>query len=65
MFHPHSFITLPFIARDPKAIEIVQIILESILLRREKTMTDRDGNRIVDLPPKEVIHNSFPTVIRS
>ncbi|KJA28563.1 hypothetical protein HYPSUDRAFT_33995 [Hypholoma sublateritium FD-334 SS-4] len=50
-----SFITLPFIARDPKAIEIVQIILESILLRREKTMTDRDGNRIVDLPPKEIV----------
>jgi DNA repair protein RAD5 len=41
-------------ACDPKALEIVQVILESILLRREKTMTDSDGNKIVDLPPKEV-----------
>ncbi|KAF9011125.1 SNF2 family N-terminal domain-containing protein [Cyathus striatus] len=42
-----SFITLPFLA-------IVQVILESILLRREKNMLDTDGNRIVELPPKEV-----------
>ncbi|TFK41996.1 DNA repair protein RAD5 [Crucibulum laeve] len=49
-----SFITLPFLARDPKAIEIVQVILESILLRREKNMLDVDGKKIVDLPPKEV-----------
>jgi DNA repair protein RAD5 len=45
---------LPFLARDPKAIEIVQVILESILLRREKNMRDTDGNKIVELPPKEV-----------
>ncbi|KAF8204424.1 DNA repair protein RAD5 [Mycena galopus ATCC 62051] len=50
-----SFITLPFLARDPKAIEIVQVILESILLRREKTMLDTNGKRIVELPQKEVI----------
>lgn len=49
-----SFITLPFLARDPKAIEIVQVILESILLRREKSMKDKDGNPIVTLPPKTV-----------
>jgi hypothetical protein len=49
-----SFITLPFLANDPKAIEVVQIILESILLRREKNMTDIDGKRIVELPKKEV-----------
>ena len=48
------FITLPFLTNDPKAIEVVQIILESILLRREKTMTDVDGKRIVELPAKEV-----------
>ncbi|KAG9316777.1 putative DNA repair protein RAD5 [Chiua virens] len=48
-----SFITLPFLARDPKAIEIVQVILESILLRREKNMRDSDGKQIVELPPKE------------
>ncbi|KAJ7242607.1 P-loop containing nucleoside triphosphate hydrolase protein [Mycena haematopus] len=49
-----SFITLPFLARDPKAIEIVQVILESIVLRREKTMLDANGKRIVELPEKEV-----------
>ncbi|KAJ6623172.1 SNF2 family N-terminal domain-containing protein [Mycena sp. CBHHK59/15] len=49
-----SFITLPFLARDTKAIEIVQIILESILLRREKNMLDTNGKRIVELPQKEV-----------
>jgi hypothetical protein len=48
------FITEPFLNQDPKALEIVQVILESILLRREKTMRDTDGRRIVDLPPKEV-----------
>jgi DNA repair protein RAD5 len=32
----------------------VQVILESILLRREKTMRDSDGRRIVELPPKKV-----------
>lgn len=51
---PTSFVTLPFLARDPKAIEVVQVILESVLLRREKSMRDVDGKMIVDLPPKEV-----------
>ena len=45
---------MPFLARDPKAIEIVQVILESVLLRREKNMLDTDGKRIVELPSKEV-----------
>lgn len=49
-----DFLQLPFLTRDPKAVEIVQVILESVLLRREKTMRDRDGNRIVELPAKEV-----------
>ncbi|KAJ8489879.1 hypothetical protein ONZ45_g13407 [Pleurotus djamor] len=49
-----SFITLPFLDHDPKAIEIVQVILESILLRREKNSKDSDGKPIVDLPPKHV-----------
>jgi len=52
---------MPFLARDPKAIEIVQVILESILLRREKNMRDTDGNRIVELPSKEVLH--FPAFL--
>jgi DNA repair protein RAD5 len=51
------FITLPFLARDPKAVEIVQVILENTLLRREKNMLDLDGKRIVELPPKEVRHS--------
>ncbi|KAJ3556710.1 hypothetical protein NM688_g1873 [Phlebia brevispora] len=49
-----SFVTLPFLNRDPKAIEVVQVILESVLLRREKNMRDADGKMIVELPPKEV-----------
>ncbi|KDQ63171.1 hypothetical protein JAAARDRAFT_119545 [Jaapia argillacea MUCL 33604] len=49
-----SFITLPFLDCDPKAIEIVQVILESVLLRREKNFLDTDGKRIVELPEKEV-----------
>lgn len=48
------FITLPFLARDPKAVEVVQIILESVLLRRTKDMRDTDGKKIVELPSKEV-----------
>ncbi|KAH9929764.1 SNF2 family N-terminal domain-containing protein [Fomitopsis serialis] len=50
-----SFITLPFLARDPKAVEVVQVILESVLLRREKNMLDTDGKKIVELPPKEIV----------
>ncbi|KAJ3890429.1 DNA repair protein RAD5 [Lentinula edodes] len=50
----NSFITLPFLARDPKGIEVVQVILESILLRREKNMLDSGGKRIVELPPKKI-----------
>lgn len=52
-----SFITLPFLARDRKAVEVVQIILESVLLRREKDMLDSDGKKIVELPSKEVRYN--------
>ncbi|CCM03639.1 uncharacterized protein FIBRA_05783 [Fibroporia radiculosa] len=54
-----SFITLPFLARDPKAVEVVQIILESVLLRRTKDMRDTDGKMIVELPPKEVVIDSL------
>ncbi|KAG5220964.1 DNA helicase [Salix suchowensis] len=54
LFTKIRFITLPFLDHDPKAIEIVQVILESILLRRQKDSKDNDGKPIVDLPPKEV-----------
>ncbi|CAG7847334.1 DNA repair protein RAD5 [Serendipita indica DSM 11827] len=49
-----SFITIPFLSRDSKALDIVQVILESILLRREKSMKDKEGNPIVSLPAKTV-----------
>jgi hypothetical protein len=49
-----SFVTTPFLNRDPRAIEIIQVILENVLLRREKSMKDVDGNHIVELPPKVV-----------
>ncbi|ORX36723.1 SNF2 family N-terminal domain-domain-containing protein [Kockovaella imperatae] len=47
-----SFVTVPFLNHDPKALNVVQYILESCLLRREKTMRDKDGRLIVELPPK-------------
>lgn len=53
-----SFVTIPFLNQDPKALNVVQYILESCLLRREKTMRDRDGKLIVDLPPKTVSYNT-------
>ncbi|ODO09770.1 DNA repair protein RAD5 [Cryptococcus amylolentus CBS 6273] len=49
-----SFVTVPFLSQDPKALNVVQYILETCLLRREKTMRDKDGRLIVDLPPKHV-----------
>lgn len=55
----YRFITIPFLAHDPKAIEVVQVILESILLRREKTMRDGAGNLIVSLPEKQVRGDFF------
>lgn len=32
-----SFVTEPFHARDPKALDVVAIVLEQVLLRREKS----------------------------
>jgi hypothetical protein len=49
------------LAHDPKAIEVVQVILENVLLRREKNMLDTDGKKIVELPPKEV--HFFPVLL--
>jgi DNA repair protein RAD5 len=45
-----SFITVPLL----EAIEIVQVILESIRLRCEKNMRDNSGKCIVELPANEV-----------
>ncbi|PWY97431.1 hypothetical protein BCV70DRAFT_195468 [Testicularia cyperi] len=50
----NSFVCKPFQARSTKALDVVQVILESVLLRREKRMKDKDGRPIVELPPKTV-----------
>lgn len=55
------FITVPFQKADPAAIEVVQFILESCLLRRDKTMRDVDGKLIVELPEKIV--SSFLRIV--
>ncbi|POW01689.1 hypothetical protein PSHT_12419, partial [Puccinia striiformis] len=49
-----SFVTIPFSKKDPKALVVVQTIIESVLLRREKKMKDLNGQPIVSLPPKQV-----------
>ncbi|GAA5986669.1 hypothetical protein JCM10908_003851 [Rhodotorula pacifica] len=56
-----TFVTVPFQNKDPRAIEVIQVILESILLRREKKMRDKDGNPIVALPEKhvDIVHLDF------
>ncbi|GAA6004576.1 hypothetical protein JCM11491_002156 [Sporobolomyces phaffii] len=56
-----TFVTVPFQNKDPRAIEVIQVILESILLRREKKMKDKDGNPIVSLPEKkiDIVHLDF------
>ncbi|CCF51296.1 uncharacterized protein UHO2_00721 [Ustilago hordei] len=50
----NSFVCKPFQAKSTKALDVVQVILESVLLRREKRMKDKDGQPIVQLPPKKV-----------
>lgn len=62
----NSFIGKPFASKNPKALEIVQVVLESILLRREKTFKDKDGQPIVSLPSKtvELKHLDFTPVER-
>ncbi|KAA1097667.1 hypothetical protein PGT21_016583 [Puccinia graminis f. sp. tritici] len=49
-----SFVTIPFSKKDPKALVVVQTIIESVLLRREKKMKDLNGEPIVSLPPKHI-----------
>ena len=51
---PTTTLTAPSDPQDRSAIDVVQFILESCLLRREKSMRDRDGQLIVDLPAKKV-----------
>ncbi|CAO1633738.1 unnamed protein product [Sympodiomycopsis kandeliae] len=62
----NSFIGKPFANKNPKALEIVQVVLESILLRREKKFKDKDGKPIVDLPSKtmDIQHLEFSEIER-
>lgn len=57
----NSFLAKPFASQNAKALDIVQAILSSILLRREKSTRDRNGRPIVDLPEKtlDTRHLSF------
>ncbi|KAJ3021634.1 DNA helicase rad5 [Thoreauomyces humboldtii] len=49
------FITIPFENKDPKALDVVQSILEPIVLRRQKSTPYGPERRpIVELPPKVV-----------
>ncbi|KAK9455136.1 SNF2 family N-terminal domain-containing protein [Dipodascopsis uninucleata] len=51
-----SFITTPFESKDYlKALDVVQTVLEPIVLRRTKTMKQKDGQPLITLPPKKVI----------
>jgi DNA repair protein RAD5 len=50
----NSFVTTPFSKRDPKALEVVQTILEPLIIRRTKDQKDSDGNPIVSLPSKTI-----------
>lgn len=62
----NSFISKPFAQKNPRALEIVQVVLESVLMRREKKMKDKDGRSIVELPPKvtEVVRLKFSPLER-
>ena len=48
----NSFLAKPFASQNAKALDIVQAILSSLLLRREKHTPGPDGRPIVDIPPK-------------
>ncbi|KAK9897185.1 hypothetical protein P389DRAFT_209711 [Cystobasidium minutum MCA 4210] len=50
-----AFVTIPFQNKDSSAGSIVLEIMRNLLLRREKSMKDKDGNPIVPLPPKKFI----------
>ncbi|SCV05217.1 LANO_0H02630g1_1 [Lachancea nothofagi CBS 11611] len=51
-----TFVSEPFEKKNYKsAFDVVSSILEPVILRRTKQMRDADGNRLVELPPKEVI----------
>ncbi|KAK9367659.1 SNF2 family N-terminal domain-containing protein [Lipomyces kononenkoae] len=50
-----TFITAPYESKDfLKALDVVQTVLEPIILRRTKSMKQKDGSPLIVLPPKDV-----------
>ncbi|KAK9248980.1 SNF2 family N-terminal domain-containing protein [Lipomyces tetrasporus] len=50
-----TFITVPYESKDfLKALDVVQTVLEPIILRRTKSMKQKDGSPLIVLPPKDV-----------
>lgn len=50
----NSFLARPFASQSPRAMDVVQAIFASLVLRREKSSKCADGRPIVELPPKEI-----------
>lgn len=52
----NTFVSKPFESKNfGQAFDVVNAITKPVLLRRTKTMKDREGHLLVSLPPKEVI----------
>lgn len=52
----NTFVTKPFESKKYKqALDVVNSVLEPVLLRRTKQMKDINGQKLVELPEKEVI----------
>lgn len=49
-----TFISIPFERKNIHALSVVKAVLEPIVLRRTKNMTDTHGNPMVPLPPREI-----------
>ncbi|KAK9488776.1 SNF2 family N-terminal domain-containing protein [Lipomyces starkeyi] len=50
-----TFITVPYESKDfLRALDVVQTVLEPIILRRTKSMKQKDGSPLIVLPPKNV-----------
>lgn len=60
-----AFVTIPFQNKDSSAGSIVLEIMRSLLLRREKSMKDKQGNPIVPLPEKTFIMVSVMKLVKT
>ncbi|WFD36015.1 DNA helicase rad5 [Malassezia cuniculi] len=50
----NCFLARPFASQSPRAMDVVQAIFASLVLRREKSSKDADGRPIVELPEKTI-----------